>query len=117
MDPNDLEYCKNLIIKNRQEILETDNFTNWFVDKGDRIPAEGGDQIDFTPCPGVKRRSKNDANDIHSKAKTLQHLLQLDQALSLIRKGYYGICRICNEEIPINHLKKVPSTQYCPRCE
>lgn len=117
MDPNDLEYCKNLIIKKRQEILEMDNFTNWFGDKNDGNPNEGGDQIDFTQYPSRKNQCKNDENDIHSKAKILQYLLQLDQALSLIRKGNYGKCRICNEEISINHLKKLPSTQYCPRCE
>jgi RNA polymerase-binding transcription factor DksA len=117
MDPNDLEYCKNLIIKKRQEILETDNFTNWFGDKNDRNPYEGGNHIDSTLCPCRKNQSKYDENDIHSKAKILQYLLQLDYALTLIRKGNYGTCRICNEEIPINHLRKLPSTQYCPRCE
>jgi RNA polymerase-binding transcription factor DksA len=117
MDTEDLEYCKNLIFKKRQELLETDNFTNWFGDKNDGNPNEGGDRIDFTICPSRKNQSKNDENDIHSKAKILQYLLQLDHALSLIRKGNYGICRICNVEIPIKHLKKIPITQYCPRCE
>ena len=116
MDPNDLEYCKSLIIKKRQEILETDNFTNWFTDKNNRNPNEG-EKLKDIRCLSRKNQSKYDDNDIHSKAKILQYLLQLDHALNLIRKGNYGKCRICNEEIPINHLKKLPSTQYCPRCE
>jgi DnaK suppressor protein len=117
MNRKDLAYFKNIIIKKRQKILEKDNFTNWFGDKNDGNPNESGDRIDFAICPSRKNQSKNDENDIHSKAKILQYLLQLDHALSLIRIGNYGKCRICNEEIPINHLKKLPSTQYCSRCE
>jgi len=117
MNTDDLEYCKNLIIKKRQEILETDNFTNWFADINDGNPNEGGELKDNIHCPSKKNLSKIDENDIHSKAKILQFLLQLDHTLNLIRKGNYGTCINCNEEIPINHLEKLPNTQHCPRCE
>ena len=117
MDNNDLEYCKNLIIKKRQEILETDNFTNWFAHKNNGNPNESGEFGDKTYCLSRKNQSKYDENDIHSKANILQYLLQLDHALNLIRKGYYGTCINCNEEIPINYLEKLPNAQHCPRCE
>ena len=117
MDINHLEYYKNLIIQKRQEILETDNFTNWFADKNNGNPNEGGDLRDNTHCLSRKNLSKYDENDIHSKAKILQYLLQLDHALNLIRKGNYGTCTNCNKEIPINHLEKLHNTRKCPRCE
>jgi len=117
MGAEDLEYCKNLIIKKRQEILETDNFTNWFADKNNGNQNEGGELRDNTHCLSRKNLSKYDENDIHSKAKILQYLLQLDRALILIREGNYGTCINCNEEIPINHLEKLPNTRHCQRCE
>ncbi len=117
MDTDNLEYCKNLIIKKRQEILEVDNFTNWFMDKNKVNPNKGGDLRDNTHGLRRKNQGKYDENDIHSKAKILQYLSQLDHALNLIRKGNYGTCICCNEEIPINHLEKLPNTQHCPRCE
>ena len=117
MDNDDLEYCKNLIIKRRREILETENFTNWFTDKNNGNPNEGGKLKDNIRCLSRKNLIKYDENDIHLKAKILQYLLQLDHALNLIRKGYYGTCINCNEEIPINYLEKLPNAQHCPRCE
>ena len=117
MNTDDLDYYKNLILKKRQEILETDNFTNWFTDKNCGNPNEGRELKDNTHCHSRKNQSKYDETDIHSKAKILQYLRQLDHALNLIRKGYYGTCINCNEEIPINYLEKSPNTRYCPRCE
>jgi len=116
MDTDDLEYCKILIIKKRQEILEADNFTNWFADKNNGNPNEGGEPRDNNHCLNRKNLIKYDENDIHSKAKILQYLLQLDHALILIRKGNYGNCINCNEEITINHIEKLPNTRHCPRC-
>ena len=117
MDINDLEYYKNLIIQKRQEILETDNFTNWFADKNYRNPNEGEDLRDNSHCLSRKNQSKYDENDVHSKAKILQYLLQLDHALIRIRKGNYGTCINYIEEILGNHIEKLPNTRHCPKCE
>jgi RNA polymerase-binding transcription factor DksA len=117
MDNDKLKYYKNFIFRKRQKILNTDNFTNWFADNNKGNPDEGGDLRDNTHCLSIKNQSKYDENDIHSKAEILQYLLQLDHALILIRKGNYGTCINCNEEIPINHLEKLPNTRHCPRCE
>ena len=117
MDADDLEYCRILIIKKRQEILQTDNFTNWFVDKNNENPDEGEDPINNLNYLNRKNQSKYEKNDVHSKAKTLQYLFQLDQALILIREGNYGICINCSQEIPINHLEKSPNTRHCQKCQ
>ena len=117
MDEDKYKYYKNFIMRKRQEILETDNFINWFTDKNNGNPNEGGDRINNTHCPSRKNQSKYDENDVHSKAKILQYLLQLDHALILIREENYGTCINCNEEIPINHLEKLPCTNHCPICE
>lgn len=117
MDNDKSKYYKNFIFRKRQKILNTDNFTNWFADNNKGNPDKGGDLRDNSHRLSIKNQSKYDENDIHSKAEILQYLLQLDHALILIRKGNYGTCINCNEEIPINHLEKLPNTRHCPRCE
>jgi hypothetical protein len=65
MDIDDLEYYKNLIIQKRQEILETNNFTNWFADKNNGNPNEGGDFRDNSHCLGGENQCSYNENDIH----------------------------------------------------
>lgn len=117
MDINGLEYYKNLIIQKRREILETDNFSNWFADKNSRNPNEREGFRDNSHCLNGENSCSNNEKDIHSKAQILQYLLQLDNALILIRRGNYGTCIKCKDEIPINHLEKIPNTRYCSKCE
>ena len=117
MDNDKSKYYKRFIIRRRQIILNTDNFTNWFSDKNDGNPNKGGELRENSHYLNGENQCSYNKNDIHLKVKILQYLLQLDQALILIRKGYYGNCIKCNEEIPINHLEKLPCAQYCQRCE
>jgi RNA polymerase-binding transcription factor DksA len=41
----------------------------------------------------------------------------IDQALRDIEDGEYGICDLCNEEIPIKRLKARPMARYCISCK
>lgn len=117
MDNDKLKYYNKLIFRKRKKILNTDNFTNWFTNNNSGIPNECGDLRGNTNCLNGKNQSKYDETNIHSKAKILQYLRQLDDALILIRNGNYGICINCNEEISKNHLEKLPNTRHCLRCE
>jgi len=117
MDIEDLEYYKDLIIQKRKEILATDNFSKWFADKNSRNSDMSGDLGGTSHGINGKNECNRNENDIHSKAKTLQYLLQMDHALILIRRGNYGTCIKCDDEIPIIHLEKIPSARHCPGCE
>jgi len=110
-------FYKCLILRNRKKFLKKDNFTNWFSDKNNRNPVEGGGLRNSSYYLSGEYQCNYNENDIHSKAKILQYLLDLDHALILIRKGKYGICINCSEEIPIYHLEEFPNTRQCPRCE
>jgi len=41
------------------------------------------------------------------------HLNRIDAALNAIADGTYGICKTCNEPIPLERLDAVPDTLYC----
>ena len=42
---------------------------------------------------------------------------EIEQALQNIEDGVYGICALCEEDIPIKRLKAKPMAQYCIRCK
>lgn len=41
------------------------------------------------------------------------HLNRIEAALTAIADGTYGICKTCNEPIPLERLDAVPDTLYC----
>ncbi|WUD71127.1 hypothetical protein OG937_05220 [Streptomyces sp. NBC_00510] len=43
-------------------------------------------------------------------------LADVEAALERMREGRYGICPLCREPIPLNHLVVVPQARYCGRC-
>ena len=46
-----------------------------------------------------------------------QHMvLQIDNALSRIKEGRYGICKDCDESIPDNRLQAAPFVTMCISC-
>ena len=41
----------------------------------------------------------------------------IDEALSKINSGTYGICELCNKKITKKRLKTIPYTRYCLKCQ
>jgi RNA polymerase-binding protein DksA len=46
-----------------------------------------------------------------------KYLLQLEAALTRIKRGTYGICMICRKVIPMARLEAVPTTTKCVECK
>jgi RNA polymerase-binding protein DksA len=46
-----------------------------------------------------------------------KYLLQLEEALTRIKRGTYGICMICKKLIPMARLEAVPTTTKCVECK
>jgi len=44
-------------------------------------------------------------------------LRAIDDAFSRLKRGRYGICEKCQQEIPVDRLKAVPFTAYCIDCQ
>jgi len=43
-------------------------------------------------------------------------LSQVEQALGAIKEGTYGVCRVCEEPIPVARLEVLPHTTLCVNC-
>jgi DnaK suppressor protein len=61
----------------------------------------------------------------HAEAKTHARLIEhrwssqavLDDALERLRRGLYGICEECGEEISVERLRVIPFAAYCIDCQ
>ena len=58
-------------------------------------------------------------NELNSQLAALEsrELYQIEQAITLIRHGRYGLCESCGERIPIARLKALPFTPLCVDCQ
>ena len=56
------------------------------------------------------------SKDIGLKDLAERRLKEIDEALSRINQGNYGICKECGKEIPEERLEAVPSTELCYDC-
>jgi DnaK suppressor protein len=61
----------------------------------------------------------------HAEAETHARLIEhrwssqavLDDALERLRRGLYGICEECGEEISVERLRVIPFAAYCIDCQ
>jgi DnaK suppressor protein len=60
-------------------------------------------------------------NEVHIQLKLRQTdakiLTAIEEALSRIEKGHYGVCRDCGEPIAPARLKAIPWTRVCITCK
>ena len=68
------------------------------------LADEGSDTIGIEECYMLLSRE-------------LMYLQQIDEALSAIEDGTYGICENCRKEIPHERLEAVPTTDTCVDCK
>jgi DnaK suppressor protein len=79
-------------------------------------------------CSDDRGSSPGDEMDVaseHAEAETYARLIEhrwstqavLDDALERLRRGLYGICEECGEEISLERLYVIPFTAYCVDCQ
>jgi len=63
----------------------------------------------------AQERSEDEVLAALSKSDR-QEITQIDEALSRIEKGTYGICAECGEKIPKARLEALPTAALCISC-
>jgi DnaK suppressor protein len=46
-----------------------------------------------------------------------EKLVSIDEAITRLEEGEYGICEECEEEIPLGRLKVLPFARHCVKCK
>lgn len=54
---------------------------------------------------------------VRVSALTQAAIDDIDEALSRLEDGAYGICQTCNGAIPLERLKVIPSAIHCVQCQ
>jgi DnaK suppressor protein len=52
-----------------------------------------------------------------SATRLREELAMIEEAISRIREGSYGICLKCSKKIPLDRLKAIPYARYCISCQ
>ncbi len=94
--------CRTRLLEMRAEILNRSRLLTREYDGRDR---GGSDEGDMT----MEILAENAFLSTQSRLKT--HLVEIDQALSRMEKGLYGICEETDEPIEAERLRALPWTR------
>lgn len=108
MDKKQLQHYKKILLKKREELLESIK-RNPFKEEG--VEARKGDLADLSD------RNSNNVISIHLKETEAKLIRAIDEALLRLENGKYGICTTCGKEISKARLEAVPWTRLCISCK
>jgi DnaK suppressor protein len=109
MDKKRLEYYKKKLETRRDELVKAINRTE-----------QQGREADDDPTVDLADKAANSYTkeflfgQTHADRSTLQ---LVEEALDRIRKGTFGNCVQCDEEVQQKRLEAVPWTRYCLPCQ
>jgi DnaK suppressor protein len=109
MDKKRLEYYKKKLETRRDELVKAINRTE-----------QQGREADDDPTVDLADKAANSYTkeflfgQTHADRSTLQ---LVEEALDRIRKGTFGQCVQCEEEVQQKRLEAVPWTRYCLPCQ
>lgn len=73
------------------------------------------------PPPSDELDTARSLEDLETHASLIERveerLRSIDFAFNLLEQGRYGICTICNQDIPIERLETMPFAAYCVDCQ
>ena len=60
-----------------------------------------------------------ETRELNSQLAALEsrELIQIERAIRMMRDGRYGICEVCEHQIPIARLQALPFTPLCIDCQ
>jgi len=73
------------------------------------------------PPPSDELDIARSLEDVETHASLIERveerLRAIDFAFNLLEQGRYGICTICNQDIPVERLETMPLAAYCVDCQ
>ncbi len=117
MSKKDLDYFETLLKEKRAKLVEELGFieqSNLYQNQKDQ-----GSEIS-----GYANHPAEAASDYTSLETNFdlaeregKYLVYLEDALERVRKGTFGICKVCEELIPRSRLEAVPTATKCVNCK
>lgn len=109
MDDNDLEYFRNILQTELDELLNKAGLA-----VGELIGAAYSNEADPLDR-ATEEQARN--NQLRMRDRESRLIAKIRKCLQSMDDGSYGICEICEEPIGIARLKARPVTSYCITCK
>lgn len=109
MDKDQLNFFRDLLVKNRQELLQ--------ISTANKNATETV-ELDQTRQGRLSRMDalQGQQMSIASVNRRKQELKNIELALTRIDNDEYGYCQLCEKEIPARRLEINPALTYCIHC-
>ena len=115
MSDADLKFFEEMLIEKRRQLVTAQSESekaNAFQGQKNQS-GDGGDSDSAD--------SATDYNTLETTfslaAREGKYLVYLEEALTRIRKGTFGVCKVCQELIPKARLIAVPTATKCVNCK
>jgi len=112
LKPQELEFFKKLLLDLRRRYVQK------VEDLAEEAFATDAGGVSASPSHlgdvGVDYYSQDVSLDLLQNER--EALWEIDEALSRINQGTYGICEECGEAIAKERLELIPYTRHCIRC-
>ena len=108
MKNHDLEYFRKILIQRLDDLLKKGDEETFLLREATEDSSDFMDQAAMETDRSFRLRMRD-------REKKL--ILKINQALTRIEDGTYGICEVCGGEISIERLKARPVTTCCIVCK
>ncbi|MGD2184487.1 MAG: TraR/DksA family transcriptional regulator [Desulfobacterales bacterium] len=108
MNKQNLKYFKRLLSAKLQELLPDSDCNLAGLKEPDEHRPDPLDQA----AHAIERNFSH-----HLCSRNNMVIKEIERALQDIEEGLYGICDLCDEDIPIKRLKVKPMARYCISCQ
>ncbi len=113
MKKEELEKLRKKLIKKRDKIkkfLER-------AERGAREWGESGERIFHHHISDTATDEELKELAFMSATRLREELAMIEEAISRIKDGTYGICLKCSKKIPLERLRAIPYARYCIKCQ
>lgn len=108
MNKQNLKYFKRRLSAQLQDLLSGADCNLDDLEAPDEHRADPLDQATHT----TEKSFSHHLCDLNNRV-----IREIERALQDIEEGTYGICDLCEEDIPIKRLKAKPMARYCIECQ
>ena len=108
METRDLAYFRGILTQSLNDLLKKGDETISLLLESTADSSDFVDQATIEADRSFRLRMRDRENKL---------ILKIEQSLSRIDEGTFGICDVCGEDISIKRLKARPIATYCIACK
>ncbi|MCQ2104983.1 MAG: TraR/DksA C4-type zinc finger protein [Fibrobacter sp.] len=114
MSDADLKFFEDMLIEKRRELVTAQSESEKAETFKSQVQAgDGGDTNSADLATDYNALETN----FSLAAREGKYLVYLEEALKRIKKGTFGICKVCGQLIPKARLMAVPTATKCVNCK